>query len=72
MWFIAVLLVLVTTVGGPNLLVVEWIYRVVAVMLLAMAGLTALTGARSSVIWFKVCVVLLSVAATLLLVASVV
>jgi len=36
----------------------------------AFAVLTALTGARTPVIWFKICPVLLSVAAVLLLIAS--
>jgi hypothetical protein len=39
---------------------------------LAFAGVTALTGARTSVIWFKICPVLLTSTAALLVAASVV
>jgi hypothetical protein len=46
------------------------VYRAAAGLLAALAVLTALTGARTPVIWFKICPVLLSVAAVLLLAAS--
>ena len=39
-------------------------------MLLALAALTALTGARTAVVWFKICPVLLGGSAVLLLAAS--
>jgi hypothetical protein len=45
--------------------------RVVAGLLIALAVLTALTGARTAVIWFKICPVLLASAAALLLAASI-
>ena len=47
-----------------------WVYRAVAALLIALATLTALTGARTAVIWFKICPVLLTAAATLLAIAS--
>lgn len=47
-----------------------WVYRVVAALLLALAVLTGLTGARTSVIWLKTCPVLLTLCAALLVVAS--
>jgi hypothetical protein len=43
---------------------------VTAVMLATVAALTAVTGARTPVVWFKVCPVLLVSTAGLLLVAS--
>ncbi len=48
----------------------DWVYRVAALLLLAVAALTGLTGARTSVVWFKVCPVVLSASAGLLLAAS--
>ncbi len=48
------------------------VYRVVAGLLVAIAALTALTGARTPVVWFKVCPVLLTCSAALLLAASLV
>jgi hypothetical protein len=52
--------------------VTSWVYRVAASLLVALAVVTALTGARTKVIWFKICPVLLSSSAVLLLVASLV
>jgi len=69
-WFIAAVVVIATAVGGSHETLTAWIYRASAIMLLAVATLTAMTGARTSVIFFKVCPVLLSVTATLLLTAS--
>lgn len=69
MWGIAALVVVVTAVGGQAA-VTAWVYRVAAGLLLALAALTALTGARTPVIWFKICPVLLTTSAALLLVAS--
>jgi len=44
---------------------------VTAGQLLAVAILTGMTGARTSVIWFKICPVLVASAAAMLVVASV-
>jgi hypothetical protein len=70
MWGLAALVVAVTATGGDDNLTGS-VYRVVAGMLLALAVLTALTGARTRVIWFKICPLLLTGTATLLVVASV-
>ena len=59
-----------TAFGRPGSDVTVWVYRAVAGLLAALAVLTALTGARTGVIWFKVCPILLGSAAALLLVAS--
>ncbi len=70
MWGAAALVLTVTAVNnGGN--VTDWVYRVVAGLLLALAMLTALTGARIAVWWFKICPVLLGTSAALLLVASI-
>jgi len=46
------------------------VYRAASALLVALATLTALTGARTRVIWFKICPALLTAAAILLLAAS--
>jgi hypothetical protein len=69
MWSFATLVIVVTAVGGGTL-VADWTYRVIAGGLLVLAVLTALTGARTRVVWFKICPVLLTSSAVLLLVAS--
>jgi len=58
MWFITAVIVLVTTLGGSQRSVIGWVYRASAVMLLAVAGLTTLTGARTLVTFSKICPVL--------------
>jgi len=70
MWGLAAVVIVSTAVGDPGSTVTAWVYRVVAGLLLALAVLTGLTGARTPVIWFKICPVLLSTSAVLLLVAS--
>ena len=69
MWAMAALVVAVTVTAGDTR-VTAIVYRVVAGLLLALAALTALTGARTPVVWFKVCPILLATSAALLLVAS--
>jgi hypothetical protein len=71
MWGIAAFVVIATVVGAGTD-VADWIYRVAAVLLVAIAALTGFTGARTPVVWFKVCVLLLGCSAALLLIASVV
>ena len=70
MWGMAALVVAVTATT-PAVQVTAIVYRVVAGLLLALALLTALTGARTPVVWFKVCPALLTTSAALLLVASI-
>jgi len=71
MWGIAGMIVTVTVVAGARAEASQWVYRASAVLLLALAGLTTFTGARTRVIWFKICPVLLSVSAVLLVTASI-
>jgi hypothetical protein len=70
MWGVAAVIVVATAFGGPGSDVTVWVYRAAAGLLAALAVLTALTGARTRVIWFKVCPILLGSSAALLLVAS--
>jgi|SRR5664280_910559 len=72
MWGIAALVIVTTVVGGADTEVTSWVHRVVAALLVAMAVVTALTGARTPVIWFKICPVLLTSSAAPMLVASLV
>ena len=69
MWGVAALVVAVTAVASASS-VTAWAYRVSAGLLLALAVLTSMTGARTIVLWFKICPVLLTSAAILLLFAS--
>ena len=71
MWGLAGIIVSVTIVGaGAGSHTSQWAYRAVAALLVALAILTGLTGARTPVIWFKICPVLLTFSAVLLLAAS--
>jgi hypothetical protein len=71
MWGIASLVIAVTVVG-PGSATAHAAYAVSAALLVALAILTALTGARTPVIWFKICPVLLTISAALLAAAFVV
>jgi len=70
MWGTAALIVVVTVAGGGDL--IGWVYRVTAGLLLALALLTALTGGRTPVVWFKLCPVQLPTSAARPVVARIV
>ncbi|HUO37831.1 MAG TPA: hypothetical protein VMU34_08320 [Mycobacterium sp.] len=70
MWGTAALVVAVTA-SRADVQLTAIVYRVSAGLLVGLAVLTALTGARTPIVWFKVCPVLLGASAALLLVASV-
>jgi hypothetical protein len=70
MWGVAGVIIAATAAGGPASGVRGWVYRAAAGLLLALAVLTAMTGARTPVTWFKVCPAVLASAAALLLAAS--
>ena len=70
MWGIAAMVIAATVAGGAAADVRAWVYRVAAALLVALGVLTAVTGARTPVVWFKVCPVVMAGAAVLLLVAS--
>lgn len=69
MWGIAGFVVAVTAAPGVSD-GRQWVYRAAAGLLLAIGLLTALTGARTPVVWFKVCPLLLAASAALLITAS--
>jgi hypothetical protein len=69
LWGIAVLIVIVTALTR-DMTMRAWVYRAIAGLLLAIAALTAVTGSRTPVVWFKVCPVVLTASAALLLTAS--
>ena len=71
MWGIAAVVIVVTAVSGPGTGARTWVYRTAALLLIALAALTALTGARTPVVWFKICPVPRAGSAVLLLIASV-
>jgi hypothetical protein len=72
MWGVAAAVIVTTAVAGPDAEATVWLYRAAAELLVALAVLTALTAARTPVIWLKICPVLLSASAALLVVASLV
>jgi hypothetical protein len=72
MWGIAAVVIVVTAAGGEDAAARWWVYRVAAGLLVALGALTALTGARTPVVWFKICPVLLAGSAALLVAASLV
>ncbi len=71
MWGVAAIVVAVTLAGGASSEEAAWVYRGAAGLLAALAILTSVTGARTPVIWFRICPVLLATSAALLLVASI-
>jgi hypothetical protein len=69
--FLGGLIGLVTALGRVSNPVVTAVYGLAASMLLVMAILTALTGARGSVVFFKICPFVKAAAAVLLLASMV-
>lgn len=59
MWSLAALVIVVTAVGGGTA-TADWTYRVIAGTLLVITALTALTGARTPIVRFKICPLLLT------------
>lgn len=70
MWGIAAFVIAATAAGSGDIRL--WVYRVAAALLVAVGVLTAVTGARTPSVWFKVCLVVMAVSASLLLSASLV
>ncbi len=64
------MLVTLTAISSPEAAAVALTYRVSAGFLVGIGILTSLTGARTKVVWFKACPVVMGVCATLLVVAS--
>lgn len=70
MIFAGALIAAVTLASGSDDAVADVVYRAVAGLLAAIAVLTALTGARTGVGWFKACPVVLGGAIVLILAGS--
>ena len=70
MLFVGALVAGVTIVNGGGGPVALLVYRLAAGMLAAIAVLTAVTGARTPVVWFKACPVVMAVCIALILVGS--
>jgi hypothetical protein len=70
--FIAVLIAAVTLSSAAPEPAEDLVYRVVPGFLLTIGLWTAMTGARTKVIWFKMCPVVMSVSSALLIAASLV
>ena len=68
--FIGVLVLLVTLLAGSQSQAAFIVYLACAVMLLVMAILTLLTGARTSILPYKICPVVKTVVAVLFLLGS--
>ena len=68
--FIGVLVLFIAIWGAPQNPVSCFVYRVSAAMLLFMAALTLLTGARTSIIWYKICPAVKTVVAVLFILGS--
>jgi hypothetical protein len=68
--FIGLLVLLVTLYAGPQNLVSVLVYRITAWMLVAMAGLTFVTGAKTSITVIKVCPLVKSIVAILFFLGS--
>jgi hypothetical protein len=66
---IAAFVIAATAANGPGE-IRAWVYRIAALLLVAVGLLTALTGARTPVVWFKICPLVMAVSAALLLTAS--
>ncbi len=65
--FLGALPILVTALGDSQNLTAKIVYLAEGVMLLAMALLTLATGARTPTIWYKICPVIKTAAAILLI-----
>lgn len=68
--FVATLIVAVTWSGKTPEAAEDLVYRVTIGFLLTIGAWTAMTGARTKVIWFKMCPVVMSITSGLLLAAS--
>ena len=68
--FIGALVLLLTAFKGAQSAACIFVYRAAAVMLLIMAGLTAATGARTSIVAIKICPFVKTAVAVLFILGS--
>jgi len=69
--FIGVLVLLVTILAGSQGQAAFIVYLACAIMLLIMAILTTMTGARTSILWYKICPAVKAILAVLFILGSV-
>ena len=69
---IGLLVILATAIDGADDATTRLVYVVSGGILVVLAGLTAATGARTPVIWFRVCPFVLTSSAALLVLATIV
>jgi hypothetical protein len=69
--FLGVLPILTTALLGPQEKTAKLVYFSVAGMLVVMAILTAVTGARTPVIWYKICPAVKTVSAALFILGGI-
>jgi len=69
--FVGVLVLLVTSLAGSHSQAAHIVYLACAVMLIIMASLTAFTGARTSLLPYKICPVVKTVVAVLFILGTV-
>ncbi|HSD02442.1 MAG TPA: hypothetical protein VLB81_08740 [Gaiellales bacterium] len=70
--FVGLLVVVITAIEGAGESGATVVHRSCAAFELVLVGWTAATGARTPYIWYRICLVVLSVVAGLLLAASIV
>ena len=68
--FVAALIVAVTWSSSTLEAAEDLVYRVSSAFLITIGAWTAMTGARTGVIWFKACPVVMSISSGLLIAAS--
>jgi hypothetical protein len=69
--FLGVLVLLVTIIAGAQSQAAYIVYLACTVMLLIMAILTVMTGARTPAIWYKICPAVKTIVAVLFILGSV-
>jgi len=69
--FIGLLVLFITILGGADNAVSIIVYRISALMLIIMAGLTLLTGARTTIVPIKICPLVKTAVAILFIFGSV-
>ena len=69
--FIGLLVLFITILGGSQNIVSFIVYRISAVMLIIMAGLTLFTGARTSIVPIKICPLVKTTVAILFFLGSI-
>ena len=69
--FLGVLVILVTSLSDSQSQAAYIVYLACAVMLLVMAILTSVTGARTPAVWYKICPAVKTVVAALFILGSV-